>query len=105
MSLNLLEDTRSQVELDKVITTFLLKEKAKEQIWKGGCWLRAGLGSAEVLFLIPHHTGPNSKRNRFPLLSKTGLFGGFFLQGSFPSGGGGGFHCSSARDTGMQEGR
>lgn len=60
MPLNLLEDTTSQAELPEVITTFLLKEKAKKQIWKGGCWLRAGLGLAQqrVLFLILHHTFP-----------------------------------------------
>lgn len=59
MPLNLLEDTRSQAELDKVVTTFLLKEKAKKADLEG--WLLAeGWAGAQqgVLFLILHDICP-----------------------------------------------
>lgn len=101
MPLNLLEDTRSQAGLDKVIAT--LKEKAKKQIWKGGGWLRAGLGFSRGFyfwfFTIP---APNSERNRSSLLSKAGQFGGFFHQGSFPRGWWW-IPLHTGRDTGMEE--
>lgn len=82
MPLNLLEDTRSQEELGKVITTFLLKEKAKKSRFG---WLRAGLGSAEGFISDSSpHLSQTAKGTGVPCSPKLDCLQDFSLRAVFP---------------------